>query len=108
RLPQTYLTHRVFPQIFLGGELDAIPEIRDDNRYVLYGNGETYDLYDLLHGWQSAAELCLMPGAQLDSVLEPAFNGWLVRDVQGLNDTDYGREHLIYLPQSGTGEDAEE
>ena len=103
RAPQSYLTHRVFPQIFLGGELDAIPETEDGGRYVAYGNGETYDLYDLLHGWQSASALCLMPGAQFNR--EPAFNGWLVRDIQGINDEDYGREHLIYLPRSGGGDD---
>jgi hypothetical protein len=84
--PQTFLSHAVYPQLFLGGELDAIPELPPgDNMLVSYGNGLVFDA----------------------SSLSPASNqvrtptGLLVRDIQG-DSHGFGREHLVYLPRSSS------
>ncbi len=98
RLPQNYLSHRVFPQIFLGGEIDAIPETATDDRYLPYGNGKTFDI-DYLDDGREPIPNC-KPTRDYTR-FEQASNGWLVNDVQGLNDSDYGREHMVYLPRSG-------
>jgi hypothetical protein len=103
RAPQGYLSHGVVPQIFLGGEVDAIPETEQGERYIPYGNGLRYDTKDLDGGYNAKATCLVAEALQLR---EPAENGWLVRDVQGLNETDYGREHLVYLPGTATDEAA--
>jgi len=103
RLPQNYLSHGVIPQIFLGGELDAIPETATAARGVRYGNGLRYDTDRLQHG---AIPLPDCGEYKLPIIREQAANGWLIRDVQGLNDMDYGREHLVYLPQTASDQSA--
>jgi hypothetical protein len=99
RLPQGYLSHGVIPQIFLGGEVDAIPEAETGDRYITYGNGLRYDT-DLLGKGKKAFADCLVSKAY--TLRSRAANGWLMSDVQGINDVDYGREHLVYLPRVGT------
>ena len=50
RFPQNYLSYGVVPQIFLGGEVDAIPEVKPsalNGSQLRYGNGLVYDLSKL-------------------------------------------------------------
>ena len=112
--PQGYLTHHVVPQVFLGGELDAIPEIRAidnatvpiflgwsrDATLVTYGNGRKYDISELCGGWNS--DLAWMGRSCEPEFLVENVNGaFLVKDVQGIDGYDYGREHLVYFPRTG-------
>lgn len=121
-LPQNYRSYGVVPQIFLGGELDAIPEVKRlivgelpvappsgsslptylnyieqlenwrPNR-LPYGNKLSFDLKHMRDGG-------VEPVYQL---FEPAGDVYLIRDFQGLNRYDlYGRQHLVYFPASSS------
>lgn len=104
RLPQTYLSHQAVPQIFLGGEVDAIPELKvstiDDFTPVghvslgfPYGNGLIYDLSTLC-----APLGCTSPESQL---LQRSGDSYLVHDFQSLESFQFfGRQHLLYFPSS--------
>lgn len=128
-LPPGALSHGVLPQIFLGGELDAVPEVlacsleyRDIDEILdeiddvtdfftifeelfprmRYGNGLTYKLGKLCKGWlgQITTEDC-----SSEDLLQPAANGSiLLRDVQGINAFAFGREHLVYFPATAAPE----
>lgn len=113
----------VVPQLFVGGELDAAPEtlpVRgEDYLRIPWGIDKKYELSQLCGGWRSEVGPCrtscdwsssfmccdalgltssscdLMPKIY---ALQPD-GAALIRDVQGVNQTDYfGREHLVYLP----------
>lgn len=110
RLPQNYLSYGVVPQIFLGGELDAVPEVSvstvqantirsSDGRFTItipYGNGLSFNLSSLC-----APEGCDDPRQSLLDFGDT--KGYLVRDFQSLESFRfYGREHLVYFPNSST------
>lgn len=105
--PQTARVAGTVPQIFLGGEVDVIPETDRDYPRITYpfGNGLTYDIGNLCGGWN--ANLADWFGAcNIVGRFEPAENGVLLRDIQGLNDSDYARWHLVYLPRSSSDANA--
>jgi hypothetical protein len=90
------------PQLFLGGEVDAIPELDSNATYSLdYGYQLHFDATDLCAGWVPFAT------GQKDCPTQNLFEGpmsdgaFLVKDVQGLNEFEYGREHLVYFPKNG-------
>lgn len=115
RLPQTYLSHGAVPQVFLGGEVDVIPEIgaaelivpRDEdivkvNNLVMaaghalaFGDGLRYEMTNLCGGAKTQLPdgLCFR-----DRVLEPFEDTYLLKDLQGFNDWYHARQHIIYLP----------
>ena len=125
RPPQGILSHGVVPQIFLGGELDVIPESRTKAN-IPYGNELIYRTDELLGGWLKDVRIhdkerlmtdlpfrfhfqhLLFSGQfQLNSgkpdrneLWEKRGDTFLIRDVQGLNEYFYGREHLVYFPKS--------
>lgn len=94
------------PQIFLGGEVDVIPEASAEDAaagYYVYGDG-------LLYRWRQAclglpdivghldfAEDCVASGLQQTGGLDGRVS---LQDVQGLLITDFfARQHLLYLPR---------
>jgi hypothetical protein len=106
------ISRSVVPQLFLGGELDVIPEVDNPKWKIPYGNGLNYDLIGLCGGWKAMAELLRdCPVSELHHLTGvpspsafiweyvPATNDYLIRDIQGLNEADYGRLHLVYLPK---------
>jgi hypothetical protein len=97
RRPQNVLSHSVVPQVFLGGELDVIPENDSKKMTILYGKNKRYDMNNLLKGW--ATELNSNKPTS-SKIFEQVGNEFLIQDVQGINQFDYGREHLIYLPKT--------
>ena len=99
RRPQNVLSHSVVPQVFLGGELDVIPENDSKKMTILYGKNKRYDMNNLLKGW--ATELNSNKPTS-SKIFEQVGNEFLIQDVQGINQFDYGREHLIYLPSKIT------
>jgi hypothetical protein len=127
RFPQNYLSYGVVPQIFLGGEIDAIPELRLSSMgpapppdpgpppsatdlaeyWAWLQRKEAYEAwrpYGFVYGNGLIFDLASMrnPGRQpLARLHEAAGDALLVRDFQGLDTYDlYGRGHLIYFPQT--------
>ncbi|MCB1035698.1 MAG: hypothetical protein KDD47_17890 [Acidobacteria bacterium] len=100
-LPQTARGHGIVPTLLLGGEVDAIPELApgsEGDTFILYGNGRRMQVSKLCNGWHADG---LNPDCDVSDLLETAVDGVLVRDVQGFNTIDYGRDHLVYLPATG-------
>lgn len=107
RFPQNYKSYGVVPQIFLGGELDAVPEVRastvqantfgSNGRFTVsipYGNGLTFHLNTLCSPFG-----CSDPRERLLDLAED--DSYLVRDFQSLDAFQfYGRGHLVYFPNS--------
>jgi hypothetical protein len=107
------------PRIFLGGEVDVIPEMSDSERsigHIRYGNGAAYDWtspctavpdeLNQLELWTSA-EVCGPDPRILGS--EETFEGrrFKIHDVQGLGEIGhYARQHMVHLPVDGTRGDA--
>jgi hypothetical protein len=106
----------VVPRIFLGGEVDVVPEISQaerDSRYLRYGNNRSYywpsactDVpgpLKFLDEW-TTANIC----ESIFDLLEAASEGgrYLVKDIQGLGDQYFARQHVLYLPTDGTRQDA--
>ena len=105
--PQSYLAGGNIPQIFLGGEVDAIPEVASvgpGNWKLAYGNGLEFDVLHLCSGWNkwvAWGNSCL--GSYL---YEPVSDGFLIKDIQGENEYLYSREHLIYIPNKSSDPNA--
>ena len=106
------------PQLILGGEVDVIPEISEEERDALvfaYGNGRRYPwaaactnvpsiFLDLIN--YTTFEIC---GGNPFVLTEEASEGgrYLLRDVQGLaSPAFFARQHLIHLPSDPTCYDA--
>lgn len=101
-LPQGVRSHGVVPQIYLGGEIDAAPEVApgEENSPIAYAAGRlSYDVSRLCGGWNSW--LAWLKDCDPADLFQPATGGVLVRDVQGVNDILLGREHLVYMPSTG-------
>ncbi len=109
------------PQIYLGGEVDVIPETATaPGTPIPWGGARTYDVSQLCGGWRGEISscspsssmfrqcnvnlTCASVGVDCGSCnpnnlwSSAGANTWFVRDVQGLNEFDYGREHMVYLP----------
>jgi hypothetical protein len=105
RFPQNYLSHQVMPQIFLGGEVDAIPEVEaseigplsaDPSFFPVlrYGNQKSYYLSEL-----TKPSSCEKPYQLFEAA--PEGGAYLVHDFQGVDSYQYyGREHMVYFPNS--------
>jgi len=108
--------NHVVPQIWLGGELDVIPETSDlAHTKIPFGAGRFFDVdKSLCGGWKPELATCQGSISEVRSCDVRAVrtttcdvnNLWvtaedgtnLIRDVQGLNDFDFGRDHMVYLP----------
>ncbi len=103
-LPPNVYSRGIAPQIYLGGEVDVVPEVRSRPfEPITYGNGRAYEVTDLCKSWQWS----FGPPCVHHKLWEPTSIGtFLIKDAQGINDIDYGREHLIYFPQTSTLERA--
>ena len=110
----------IIPQIFLGGELDAVPELQRDARLantappttIAYGANRTFNVAELCGGWQTSVSSCVrtntnpMVQCLLGSSACSAASLWrdagngalLIGDVQGINEYALGREHMVYFP----------
>lgn len=98
------------PRIFLGGEVDVIPEIDATERangYVYFGNGAAYPWTEactqlpaelLAAGKYTTIDTC--PGGAHAALLQQVGGQqrWMVRDLQGLLERHFARQHLVYLP----------
>ena len=125
--PQTVVTRGVLPQIYLGGEVDVVPDAcnleymsHDEIQAALdeadgpiealsiireaafpklpYGNGLKYRIRNLCSGFTSqiTTENC-----GPDDILVTLGDGTtLFRDVQAVNSYDFGREHMLYFPNT--------
>jgi hypothetical protein len=103
------------PQIFLGGEVDVIPEMTGpqvSSRMIEYGNGLRYawDSCDQHPGNDALGglvDVIACPGGALD-LIDPARtiggvavnNRFWLKDVQGAFDKYYARQHMVHLPSS--------
>ena len=104
------------PRIFLGGEVDVIPEMSTEERNsgsLMYGNGQVYrwggactdvpDEIKTIDEWTTFNMLRVG--------LRPDRTGgrggrYLLKDIQGLGDQWFARQHMVYLPTDGTRADA--
>jgi hypothetical protein len=110
------------PQIFLGGEIDAVPELGPvipPNFTYSYAGSKTYDIRGACGGWRGNLQRCNTSNCESGSLLccdavesgsstcslQP--NGFtevgaggtlLMKDIQGINQVGLGREHMVYLP----------
>jgi hypothetical protein len=119
---------RAVPQIFLGGEVDTVPEITDEERQngLKYGNGLRYLYWQACNAlpWyviQSPFWPCdgAIPrdaaGNPIGLVSDDNFRAflterwaegtWGVKDVEGLG-VALARQHMVHIPTDGTREDA--
>jgi len=125
-LPQNYFSHRVVPQIFLGGELDTIPEVKASiigppppphpgpapsptldlaayyqwqAKWTAYKNWRPIP-FGYGNGLTFDLAGLKSPGNQPHAILyESSGDAVLVHDFQGLDTYNlYGRGHLVYFP----------
>lgn len=106
------------PRIFLGGEVDVIPEISAAERssgYLQYGNGRNYFWGEACYkipdtlltlGHYTTVDAC--PYGAAGSLTDVASEGgrYLLKDLQGLLERFYARQHMVWLPSDGTRDDA--
>lgn len=118
-LPQSLLGHGVVPQIYVGGEVDAIPEVgaaeMGSELYgsLRYGNGLLYpwaDAADIDAAWYEEGAVWL-GGYDLDydsdQLVESTPEGsFMIRDRQGIDELRFARQHLLSLPASPSDRDA--
>jgi hypothetical protein len=120
--PRFFGTPRT-PQIFLGGEVDVIPELQGQPAQYTWGDDRTWPVSNLCGGWHGdamsgtsvgcddgvfrCADVSLIDGklgidisaCDPTQLWSPLPNGeMLLRDVQAVNEFDFGREHMVYLP----------
>lgn len=105
------------PRMFLGGEVDVIPEISEAERtsgMLKYGNDKSYVWGEacwalpqqfLTAGQYTTLDAC--PNGRMD-LLDPVSEGgrYMLKDIQGLVERWYARQHIVYLPKDGTRDDA--
>jgi len=97
---------RTVPQIFLGGEVDLIPELAPGTQYgdvLPWGNGQQWSTENLCFG--NVVDFggpftigCATLGIHLLEQTATDPDGVLVDDVQGFS-ADFARHHIIYLPR---------
>ncbi len=92
------------PQVFIGAELDVIPEISDEERQL----GRFRYAFDRFYRWR---DVCTdLPSALIEWTdfegrceHEIIYDGstphqWSLRDPQGLGQIKASRQHMVYLP----------
>jgi len=100
------------PQLFLGGEVDVIPEVSDaeaNQGYMSYGNGARYyfnrpctAVLDILNVHSNWEEVCSSQMLTTGS----AVGRKMIRDVQGTLDIGwFSRQHLVHLPTNPASDD---
>ncbi len=103
------------PRIFLGGEVDVVPETVDRQTELRFGNGfgaalgADYGLrYDIRAACDAYKKIPWIPDLLLDEC-KPAQLGvsrgdgrWTIRDMQGTQMAE-ARQHLLHLPRAATG-----
>jgi hypothetical protein len=103
------------PRIFLGGEVDVIPEMSTEERNtgsLMYGNGQVYrwgracsDVPDQIKTIDEWTTFNICESAY--DLTEPAAEGgrYLLKDIQGVGDQWFARQHMVFLPTDGTRAD---
>lgn len=105
------------PQLFLGGEVDVIPEVTQSDLYaggVLYGNESRYLWWTPCYDYPSSDTLQMFGVDPLDpcpngrddlvvnafdtQTLAPIAGRYFLKDVQGLTQRKFARQHLLHLP----------
>jgi hypothetical protein len=100
RLAQNIRGRAVAPQIYLGGEVDAIPEVvSNDIGVVTYGNGKQFDLNDLVFAAGSPVDI-----DPTEVLVRGPSGGYGVRSWAG-GTREFTRQHLVYMPYSATDRD---
>jgi hypothetical protein len=97
---------RAAPQVFLGGEVDLIPELAPGTAYgdlIPWGNGQEWSTENLCFG--NLLDLggpltigCEDFGVHLLEKTATNPDAVLVDDIQGFS-VDFGRHHIVYLPR---------
>lgn len=103
RTAQTVRGRGVAPQMFLGGELDVIPELPANyagNMFVLPG-GAQYILQNLCGGWSVPITRC-----DIDRTQEQRNGATILKDIQGIDEYHPARAHMVYLPATAANPDA--
>jgi len=107
------------PQIFLGGEVDMIPEMSAAERsanHIAYGNGLKFPWYracydvptSIFDALEEATAFQLCPNGPVAELAIPTPEGgrYKIMDVQGYGLTDYARQHFLHLPTDPARTDA--
>jgi hypothetical protein len=102
-------------RIFLGGEIDVVPEISAAEKasgWLSYGNDVKYrwadclldpNIVEKIHD-KTNSLFCPSPFALAEP--DPVTGRSSVHDIQGLgDDSAYARQHMVYLPKDGTRDD---
>ncbi len=96
-LPQNVIGHGVAPQIFLGGEVDVIPELPANFPHTgsfLFGNGISYSLGNLCGGWNGQG----FTHCGTQDVVQQDLGVTILKDVQGWDAIHPARAHMVYMP----------
>jgi hypothetical protein len=101
---------RPVPQLFLGGEVDLIPELPPDTHFgdsIPWGNGQTWNTDNLCFGNIDILGIvdinCESLGYHLLEQTATDPEAVLVDDVQAFS-VDFGRHHIVYLPRTAARE----
>jgi hypothetical protein len=103
--PQSVLGHGLAPQIFLGGEVDAMPELGRNfpaTGSFVFGNGLTYKLSNLCGGWVTD----VLTSCDQSKTVQQREGVTILKDVQGFNAMHPARAHLVYMPRDPTDTNA--
>jgi hypothetical protein len=93
------------PQVFLGGEVDLIPEYAPGTKYgdlIPWGNGQEWSTKNLCFGTVNlglTSVSCESLGIDLLGETATHPDAVLVNDIQSAS-VDYARNHIVYLPRS--------
>ncbi len=105
------------PRLFLGGEVDVIPEISEAEKQsgmLSYGNKKSYrwgaSCYELPPEFLAVGRYTTLDACPTgrNDLLENVSEGgrYMVKDIQGLLQRMNARQHVVYLPKDGTRDDA--
>ncbi|MEO8702859.1 MAG: hypothetical protein ABI867_22635, partial [Kofleriaceae bacterium] len=90
------------PQIFLGGEVDVVPETPAGSYVIDYGNGLHYDILSACDREPDAP--FVLANCDPQTVKQDTGDGrWIVRDPQSRT-MAAARQHMLYLPHFATGD----
>lgn len=95
--PQNVLGHGAAPQIFLGGEVDTLPELPANfpaEGMFQYSQGPYYRLQNLCGGWEGPITRCPQ-----DETVQQDWGVTILKDVQGYDSIHPARAHMVYFPR---------
>jgi hypothetical protein len=100
-----------YPTLFVGGEVDVVPELDSkpplpyssniSQWQVPFGNGLQFDLHGMCERGIPYTPAC--NESRLFQPIGSGYSGYIVNDAQALDEYFAGRQHLIYLPRTNTG-----